>query len=486
MSHVRPTAHRWRCFTSFAHIALLVAVCACGKSHALAPFDDAADKGGGRDSSAASPDSTTAPMMCVEQGQVDPFMPVTATITLPADKGRILACEHVTSVTTAELTANPVLTAIGLTAITGYERYIIQYVSEGPVGTARRVTASLYVPNNGAHDMTLVAVNHGTSGMGQPCGPSQNGSAQSDLEVMTLPVVSQGYAVVATDYQGMGVVGEPVSPYTVGHGEGLAILDAVRAMWGFHAAAFDTAQLSGELFLLGHSQGGQATLFAHQDYDQSVGGHLLGSVAFAPAIGDEREYKYLLGEGVAPMAVAGVVLAMVLYGHAVYYGTPVDTLLTSGAQQALPPLFQADCIETLDTALPAAEATIGAAFTPAFISGAASCNLDGTACPSFEPWNTELLADEPGTFQSAAPTLILQGGEDTTVPAPFTACIQARIAANNAGVHDLACLYASATHPTIVVQAMKDALGWMSSVAGGAPPALCPALVPLPAECAPL
>jgi pimeloyl-ACP methyl ester carboxylesterase len=272
----------------------------------------------------------------------------------------------------------------------------------------------------------------------------------------------------------------------VGHAEALAVLDGVRAMWGFHDTRFDASQLSHEVFLLGHSQGGQATLFAHQDYDASVGGQLLGSVSFAPAIGDERLYHYLLGESAAPTAVVGVVLTMALYGHAVYAATDPDTWLAASAQAALPPILQNDCILDIDSALPAAIPSIGQMFTPTFISGATACNLDGSACPAFEPWNTELLDDEPGSFASDAPTLILQGGEDTTVPAAFTACIQARLAANNPMAPDLACLYASATHPTIVVQAMLDALGWMGAVRAGAPPLLCPKLVPLPADCAPL
>jgi pimeloyl-ACP methyl ester carboxylesterase len=461
------------------HVLLAIGLWGCGQPGAGASTDGPSSAD---DADAASDAAMGA---CVESGQVDPFTPVTATLALPQDKGRILACEHVDTVTAAALSETTTLTALDLTAANGYEHFIIQYVSEGPVGTPRRVTASVYVPDGDAHQVTLVAVDHGTSGMGRPCGPSDNSPAASDLDKLTLPVVSQGYAVVATDYQGMGVAGEPISRYTVGHAEALAILDGVRAMWRFHASQFDAAKLSHRVFLLGHSQGGQATLFAHQDFDASIG-ELLGSVSFAPAIGDERQYKYLLGTGAAPTNVVGVVLAMVLYGHAIYYGDALDSLLTVDAQQKLPAILGNDCITDLDTAIPAAEPTIGQMFVPSFVTAASACNLDGSPCPAFEPWNTELLEDEPGSFHSDAPTLILQGGEDTTVPAPFTSCIQARIAAQNPGAPDLACLYATATHPTIVVQAMVDAIGWMHSVAGGSPPLFCPQIVPLPAECLPI
>jgi pimeloyl-ACP methyl ester carboxylesterase len=347
------------------------------------------------------------------------------------------------------------------------------------------VTALIYAPDNGAKQLTLAAVNHGTAGLGQPCGPSHNAKAMTDLEKMTLPLVSQGYGVVATDYQGMGVRGEPVSPYTVGHAEALSILDAVRAMWRFHDNRFDAAQLSGNVFFVGHSQGGQATLFAHQDYDPSVGGKLLGSVSFAPAIGDVRLYNYLLGQPLAPTNIVGSILAMSLYGHAIYYGTPLNTWLSASAEQSLPPIFEKECILDIQRDVPLAEPTVGQMFTPSFIAAAGTCSMDGGPCPAFVPWSTELNADVPGSFQSEAPTLILQGDIDTTVPAVFTSCVQARLAANNPGMPDLACLYHGATHPTIVVQAMVDALGWMKAVAGGAAPSLCPKLLPLPAICAP-
>jgi hypothetical protein len=438
------------------------------------------------DASASDANALDAMPFCGELSAIDPFAPVDADITLPRDKGRILSCVHTGSTSAAQLTQSALLTSLGLNADNGYEKFIVQYVSEGPVGTVRRVSAMIYAPDQSAQGLPLVAVNHGTSGMGQPCGPSHEPRALVDVERMIIPVVSQGYAVVATDYQGMGVRGEPLSPYTVGHGEAIAVLDGIRAMQRFHDPRFDASQLSGDIFSMGHSQGGHATLFAHQDFDPSISGRFLGSVSFAPAVGDERLYHYLLGEPLAPTNVAGVVMLMSLYGQAVYYGTALDTMLTPSALQSVPNLLGTDCIWSLNTDIPAAVPTIGQMFTPSFIAAGGACPLNGGPCPSFEPWNTELVGDEPGSFTSASPTLILQGGADTTVPASFTSCIYARIVAHNSGTHDLGCLYATATHQTIIGQSMLDALGWMSAVRSGAPPLLCPKLVPLPAICMPL
>jgi alpha-beta hydrolase superfamily lysophospholipase len=67
--------------------------------------------------------------------------------------------------------------------------------------------------------------------------------------------IDRGYVVAATDYQGLGTQGP--HPFLVGESEGRAVLDMVRA----------TKVLLGQdagrqVALWGHSQGGQAVLFA--------------------------------------------------------------------------------------------------------------------------------------------------------------------------------------------------------------------------------
>src|SRR5262249_11779323 len=68
-------------------------------------------------------------------------------------------------------------------------------------------------------------------------------------------VVSQGYVVVATDYEGLGTPG--THPYLVGESEARGVLDIIRAAHQIRdTKANDTA------FVWGQSQGGQAALFA--------------------------------------------------------------------------------------------------------------------------------------------------------------------------------------------------------------------------------
>ena len=70
-------------------------------------------------------------------------------------------------------------------------------------------------------------------------------------------MIDRGWAIVATDYPGMGTAGR--YPYLIGVGEGQATLDGLRAL-----CQVDDAHASNRVMLWGHSQGGHATLWAAQ------------------------------------------------------------------------------------------------------------------------------------------------------------------------------------------------------------------------------
>jgi pimeloyl-ACP methyl ester carboxylesterase len=84
-----------------------------------------------------------------------------------------------------------------------------------------------------------------------------------------------GYAVVRTDYEGLGTPG--VHPYLNGRSEGRSVLDMVRA------ARKLSPSLSKRYVIAGHSQGGQAALFAARLAPTYANGLTLrGTLAYAP------------------------------------------------------------------------------------------------------------------------------------------------------------------------------------------------------------
>jgi pimeloyl-ACP methyl ester carboxylesterase len=410
----------------------------------------------------------------VDLGTIDIWAPVPGTYS-QTDRGRILACTHVASLDAVTVAANPSFNQGGTTDLprNGIEEFAIQYVSEGSPGQIRLVTALLYLPQGNAPGLPLVAVNHGTTGMAPKCGPTHLPAA---VDYMAVPLAGRGYAVVATDYQGMGV-DDGLSPYLVGEAE--AILDGVRALRQFHDPAFDASQLSGQLFFAGHSQGGQATLFAHQLYDASVGGTLLGSVSWAPALGDLRGFTATL-DPQAPTTQLGVFMAMALYGNMLYHQdvAATDWLLSDPATR-LPTLLHDQCLTDLFASVPLAWPTLGDLYTSSFFQGAQGCDFDAGTCTTFAPWGTDLPENVPGNFSSSAPALILQGEADTLVTPDTTACIAAHLQAHHTPVQ--ACGYALTDHLSIVGNSLGDALAWMSARLDGGTPDVCPA--PLAETC---
>ncbi|MHB8419085.1 MAG: lipase family protein [Myxococcales bacterium] len=469
-----------------ALLALLVAALAgCRCDAGLAVGLDAGAADGGFDAGADAGSGGFLPfdgglgdggVSCLELGQEDIWAPVATAAKLPQDLGEILACEHLASFSQTELQASATLD--GEIAQNGYELYGIQYVSQGPVGDWVRVTALLYAPSGADGGVPLVAVAHGTSGMGPSCGPTH---LTSVTDYMALPMVAQGMAVVATDYPGMGVDDGQVSPYLVGQAEGLSILDSVRAAFRFHDSRFDASALGGDLFFAGHSQGGQATLFAHQLYDPSVGGRLLGSVSWAPALGDPRELGQAL-QGSTPTLGVGSLLVMGLYGAMSYYGAPAPASWLLPAPEAqLPSILYDQCVVDESATLSLLWPTLGDILQPSFLAAAQSCNFDAGSCPAIAPWDQELAGDVPGGFKSDAPALILQGEADTLVLPETTACIAARLEAE--GTPEQTCGYALADHLSVIPASMGAALQWLTARRQGQMPDVCAA--PLAESCAP-
>lgn len=129
-----------------------------------------------------------------------------------------------------------------------------------------------------ARPRPVIAWAHGTTGVARRCAPSL---AAEPLAVGAMPaaaeVIDRGWAVVATDYIGLGTAGP--HPYLVGEPSARAVLDAVRA-----AHQVKGLELADETVAWGHSQGGGAALWTGQlapDYAPDVA--LAGVAALAPA-----------------------------------------------------------------------------------------------------------------------------------------------------------------------------------------------------------
>jgi pimeloyl-ACP methyl ester carboxylesterase len=116
---------------------------------------------------------------------------------------------------------------------------------------------------------------HGTHGLADACAPSKALDIAYRIPGIK-DFIKQGDIVVATDYEGLGTPGE--HPYLVGESEARGVLDIVRAVRQMPGSGASSTTL-----VYGHSQGGQAALFAGQiapSYAPEL--HLVGIAAVAP------------------------------------------------------------------------------------------------------------------------------------------------------------------------------------------------------------
>ncbi|MGY3440754.1 MULTISPECIES: lipase family protein [unclassified Bradyrhizobium] len=118
------------------------------------------------------------------------------------------------------------------------------------------VSGTLYLPAGEppAGGWPLVAWAHGTLGIADSCAPSWTGHKPRDATYIERWLES-GFAVVATDYQGLG--GPGPHPYLIWAAEGRSVLDAVRAALAAHAD-----KIAAKVFISGQSQGSGAALGA--------------------------------------------------------------------------------------------------------------------------------------------------------------------------------------------------------------------------------
>lgn len=118
----------------------------------------------------------------------------------------------------------------------------------------------------------IIAWAHGTTGIADVCAPSWRGRSARDAAYLNT-WLDRGFAVVATDYQGLGTPG--IHPYILFRPEAYSVLDIVRASLRAYPE-----KLGNKVIVVGQSQGAGAALgagFLAPDYSPQV--HLLGTVA---------------------------------------------------------------------------------------------------------------------------------------------------------------------------------------------------------------
>ncbi|MFI8926693.1 lipase family protein [Streptomyces sp. NPDC053474] len=268
----------------------------------------------------------------------------------------------------------------------------IHYRSTTAKGEPNTVSGTVIVPQDGRPGpRPLITYAVGTVGVGDQCAPSAGFPRGTTLEANLIQQLTlRGWAVVVTDYEGLGTPGDHT--YTVGRSAGHAVLDAARAAIRLPEAGLTKDSPVG---IMGYSQGGQATSWAAE---------LHGS--YAPD---------LKVKGTATGGVPGDLPKVAAFNDG-SYGAGLIFMAAIGQNAAFPELKLESYLNPLGTSL------IGALRT--------SCVADGSALGAFKKisdvttknpleqpdWRQRLRESQVGTRAPDAPVYLYHALADELIP----------------------------------------------------------------------
>jgi predicted esterase len=280
---------------------------------------------------------------------------------------------------------------------------LVLYSSRTPQGAKDAISGSVSVPKGKPPKggWPVITWAHGTTGVADICAPSRDGLDPSantgetyingDLNAW----LQAGYAVLRTDYEGLGTPGK--HPYLIGTSEGRSVVDIVAA-----ARQLDP-NISKRYLISGHSQGGHAALFAAglaSSWQPKL--KLRGTVAFAPA-SHLLDQASLLPALTSPSGLTALA-TLILDGASTQSSAININAILSDEVLPFYPLLQSQCLGRLGQSDE--------------LGGIAPSHLERSGA-DLSALNPVLAAMNPAV-RTAAPILIPQGESDTTVFPVFT------------------------------------------------------------------
>jgi pimeloyl-ACP methyl ester carboxylesterase len=324
----------------------------------------------------------------------------------------------------------------------------ILYSSESFDGSPVAVSGAVFWPKGmpPADGWPLLAWSHGTVGIADLCAPSSNGRSARDVRYLS-HWLSEGYAIVATDYEGLGTPGP--HPYLHCKAEAFGNIDAVRA------AQQIGAFISQKWIVTGQSQGGQGALctgaYATQRAPEL---DFLGTLATAPGVNFLEVFAGNHPERDEPMRYLGIVL-LLMRGMDTYTPTfSAEAALTEKARSMLHRVEEACLRQLLEEG-----ARLGLTNSTTFV--------------------TNPLSETPGIADAAVqmeiprsgwdrPVLIGQGTQDSMTPVEQTRALAASLC--EAGVDVTLKIYEGEEHSGPMNVGRADFSAWLAARFAGEPP----------------
>ncbi|MGI9116342.1 MAG: lipase family protein [Gaiellales bacterium] len=280
--------------------------------------------------------------------------------------------------------------------VPGARAYRLLYRSRHADGTPSVAGAIAIIPTAPAPagGRPVLAWAHGTIGLGRGCAPSRRADPLKATPWMA-DAVANGFAVIATDYSGLGTAGP--NGYLVGRSEAHDVLDAVRAL--DHVPGADASR---RWTLIGHSQGGHAALW---------------TAALAPT---ELPDRPLLGVAVGAPAVNLGAIVDRQWRSGIGWGVGAD--IDRSWSQAYPGADVGGVVSSLGGvwAGPVADACLGEGVPVPPLLGFAAAGLGlpfFTENPNRDPALAAIArAETPRPLPGGLPVLLAQGTADAVIP----------------------------------------------------------------------
>ena len=228
-------------------------------------------------------------------------------------RGSIIAVEVLEELTKEEIAVH--LKAFGVPGRPEYavSRFRIEYHTIDHLGVPAIASGSVVIPEQFGSALPLLSFQHGTT-VAKKRAPSQQ-----QIDLIGMGLGTSGYVTAFPDYLGLGS-SSGLHPYVHAQSLSTAVVDFLRAVRVF--CNDRGIALNDQLFLMGYSEGGYATLAAHR------------------AIQEEYSSEFTVAAS-APMAgpyhLSGVMMETILAGKP--YPSPMYLPFTLMAYRQIYPIF---------------------------------------------------------------------------------------------------------------------------------------------------
>ncbi len=183
-------------------------------------------------------------------------MPQADATSVASSRGDVIEIEQIETLSADAIAERLTNAGVPGVPLYGVELYRVVYHTVDVDGRPTQASGAIAIPIQSVGPMPLLSFQHGTV-TGRHQVPSEQG-----FDLLSMGLGASGYVTVLPDYLGLGSSPGP-HPYVHAKSLGTAVVDMLRAARQ-HCKA-QGIELSDQLFLMGYSEGGYATMAAHRE-----------------------------------------------------------------------------------------------------------------------------------------------------------------------------------------------------------------------------